>query len=484
MRKIRLPFCFLLLFPLSVAPLACSSGGGTGPAPSTPTITAVSPVDYTHVDVTFSVSMDKTSAETLSNYTLSPQTPTGQGFSAASPNTSDKTVVRLTTAVPLLPMQYTATINNVTSDAGVALPANTTAQFTGNGKVVFATDAIKTGDLTAWDNAGGATTGLAAADNVCQAEATAAGLVGTFKAWLSDSSTDAKDRIGPNSTGWIRTDGYTFTTSLTDLITSPFKAYVPIDRKADGTRVGFDHAWTYTQEDGTKGSTGDDCADWTNGVSVPANVLVGSTASTYGQWTNYGPDSFRSCNESARLHCFQTGNDGPAVPSYQVTGKKVFVTSATGKGRLQDWLESDGNTGVPAGDSICQTLADGHLDNPTKFKAWLSSATENAIDRLTYDGVWTLVNGVKIASNKDELVSGQIFSPIVLNEEGAVTAGRVWTGTDEHGQTVATYRCDNWTNDGAVLGNSGNSNNAGPKWTVFTDSGCEAENALYCFEAE
>src|SRR5436190_591044 len=50
---------------------------------------------------------------------------------------------------------------------------------------------------------------LAAADNACNAAATAAGLPGTYRAWLSTSSVDAIDRIA-GARGWIRPDGVPF----------------------------------------------------------------------------------------------------------------------------------------------------------------------------------------------------------------------------------------------------------------------------------
>ena len=77
------------------------------------------------------------------------------------------------------------------SSGGTAPPGN---------KVVFVTSVNGSGDLGSWPGAGG-NTGLAAGDAIWQARADAAGLTGTFKAWLSDSSTDAKGAYCPLAPG-------------------------------------------------------------------------------------------------------------------------------------------------------------------------------------------------------------------------------------------------------------------------------------------
>jgi hypothetical protein len=211
--------------------MAVSCGGG-GPDTTPPTVASVEPVDYTHVDVTFSEEVDPTAAERLANYALTPTRFSGQSISAVS--LASAAVVRLTFSEPLFPIAYTVTVSGVNDTAGNGMAGEETAQFTGNGKVAFITAATETGDLSSWDDAGGQS-GLPAADAVCQAEAEAAGFVGTFKAWLSDTFTDAKERIGMTSGPWIRTDGFPFTTSMTALLTE-HEVLVPL--RYDGGAAG------------------------------------------------------------------------------------------------------------------------------------------------------------------------------------------------------------------------------------------------------
>jgi hypothetical protein len=58
--------------------------------------------------------------------------------------------------------------------------------------------------------------GLAGADAICAARATAGGLAGTYKAWLSTSTVNAKDRLVPAS-GWARPDGKPVLNQIKDI---------------------------------------------------------------------------------------------------------------------------------------------------------------------------------------------------------------------------------------------------------------------------
>ena len=455
------------------------------PTPPTPLLTAITPLDYMHVDVTFSKPMDAASVYTLENYALTPEKPAGQGIALALLN-DDHTLIHLTTSVALLPMQYTLTVNNLESEAHGVVPPGTTGEFTGTGKVIFVSNGTGTGNLSSWTNAGGAA-GLAAADNVCQAEAAAVNLIGTFKAWMSSTTVDAKDRIGANTKGWIRTDGYTFTTSLTGLTTSPFLAYVPVDRKANGSRLDVTDsttAWTHTLKSGLKAgtSTSNDCSDWTSASG--SSVVVGSTAGIFDVWTNSGTTA--NCSSTLHVYCVQTGDDGPTVPSFAVAGKKAFISTTVGRGDLSKWSGASPQTGILAGDAVCQTRAQvAGLANYAKFKAWLSDSTTNAIDRFTYDGVWTMTNGVQVASGKAELASGRLFAPIILNESIGISSTLVWTGTDRYGVKTATT-CSDWSNATAgSQGMNGTSTLSTHEWTEDLVYTCDYNGrALYCFEDE
>ena len=158
-------------------------------------------------------------------------------------------------------------------------------------------------------NSDGDLGGLSGADQICQTEADNAGLVGTFIAWLSDSSTDAKDRFDPAfaSLPYLRTsDNAVVADDFADLIDGSIDNIIL--SKADGTVLapsgGFGQVWTGTAGDGTK--TSDTCNDWTDGTDSFEGT-AGRVQSTNSQWTDHlvsDCDGLPSARK-ASLYCFQ-----------------------------------------------------------------------------------------------------------------------------------------------------------------------------------
>jgi hypothetical protein len=164
------------------------------------------------------------------------------------------------------------------------------------GRFAFVTSVTGTGELGSWPDAGGAT-GIAAGDAICRARAAAGGLAfpETFKAWLSDDDTDARDRFtnGP----WIRLDGFRLGASLAAIADGFLDT--AIDRDELGRPMGgLVDTWTGTLPLGTRAA--DNCGDWTAdaaGVEGRSGIAVGAT----NEWTS-GPRS--SCaNSFLRLYC-------------------------------------------------------------------------------------------------------------------------------------------------------------------------------------
>jgi len=161
--------------------------------------------------------------------------------------------------------------------------------------LVFVTNTTFDGDLG----------GFQGADDKCNAEATAAGLAGTYVAWLSDSTTDAKDRI--KDQGYITMAGDVVATSLADLIDGTIG--VPINVDASGNSIpvvggGAHAAWTHTTSGGIDfgqsfNPEGDACVDWT---STDGEAVVGSIRETGVQWT--GGVGQLKCDLTHRLYCF------------------------------------------------------------------------------------------------------------------------------------------------------------------------------------
>jgi hypothetical protein len=158
---------------------------------------------------------------------------------------------------------------------------------------------------------GGELGGLAGADAKCQARATAAGLKGTFRAWLSDFTGSPASRfpkdVGPYVllTGSVVANNWSGLTSgslrhainITELGAAPAAAAV------GGCDVPI--VWTDTSSDGNLGDTSSTCGDWTDPTIF--NSWWGTTSSQ-SQWTQAcsgGNSAATGCSALAPLYCFE-----------------------------------------------------------------------------------------------------------------------------------------------------------------------------------
>lgn len=170
--------------------------------------------------------------------------------------------------------------------------------YPANRPLAFISDDWGDGDLGAWPEAPGVATGIDAGDEICQTIATAAGLrdPGSFKAWLSDSTTDAKDRFlygGP----WVRLDGLQVAASLAALTDGELD--VPINVNEDLAYETNTRSYTGTNPAGTTSNS--TCLDWVSGSDVD-NATYGSANSVGNSWTDA---SDVSCDLGASLYCLQ-----------------------------------------------------------------------------------------------------------------------------------------------------------------------------------
>jgi hypothetical protein len=159
------------------------------------------------------------------------------------------------------------------------------------GKRVFATAQTVLGDM---NEATTGVFGLLGGDLFCNRAAVTAGIGGSWRAWLSDSSNNAFDRVlgGP----WYRTDGQMAFANRAALASGPL---VPLDRDENGSPLPADQlVFTGT---GTSGQwAGMDCAGWsTSSMGVGVN---GDADSTNTLWTIVGAIP---CNTGAHLYCFE-----------------------------------------------------------------------------------------------------------------------------------------------------------------------------------
>jgi hypothetical protein len=132
-----------------------------------------------------------------------------------------------------------------------------------------------------------AISGIADVDALCNDEAAAAGLPGSYKAWLSDSTSDARDRLTHHSGPYVRVDGVIVADNWTDLTDGSLQS--PIDVTADG-QGGPSTApvWTGTDTSGVKigSDPGDFCGDWT-GLPFGVTGTEGGMWAQDSEWTDF-----------------------------------------------------------------------------------------------------------------------------------------------------------------------------------------------------
>ena len=164
-------------------------------------------------------------------------------------------------------------------------------------KTVFVSSTGHDGDLK---TAGGGETGLEGGDNICNARASAAGLPGTYTAWLSTAATDAKDRVTQASVPYLQPNSARIADNFADLLDCGDGCLdIGINVMENGVGTSR-HVWTGTDSFGVKGLS-DQCSDWTTSAGL-ACIGQANPGITDGRWTCAG---WRPCTDTNRLYCFQ-----------------------------------------------------------------------------------------------------------------------------------------------------------------------------------
>ena len=136
------------------------------------------------------------------------------------------------------------------------------------------------------------------ADATCQTLASNAGLVGTFQAWLADSTDNPGTRQSQVGTPYIRTDGAVIANDWADLTDGSIAVGISLDES--GTAASG-NVWSNVDPVGGGNAAAGDCGDWTIGMNSTTGRLglVGSTSST---WSN---NSGTLCNLLQHLYCVE-----------------------------------------------------------------------------------------------------------------------------------------------------------------------------------
>ena len=364
----------------------------------------------------------------------------------------------------------------------------------------FVTSVTGTGALSTWPDSGGHS-GLVGGDAICRARAAAAGLPGaaSYRAWLSDATTDAYCHVqgltgtraagcaggAPDPCGpWYRSDGVTVFAGSLDELTGPQRViYRAVHDDEFGAPVSSNgRIWTGTDDEGI-GRVDRNCFNW-GSLSAQELGLFGQANTTAQVWTY---NSSTPCSSTLALLCLEPGVSEAPDLGWPGPGSIVFVTRARGNGDLSSWPIAGEASGLAAGDAICRnSAAAAHLPAPESFVAWLSDITVDARDRLTSNGPFRRPDGVEVAASEAYLENGWNPESIHQHEDGGYQAdeggGVAHTGTDSAGLDTG-HDCLGWSFPlPAQTGTTGTESSIESEtWTDAHETGCHISSHLYCF---
>jgi hypothetical protein len=210
-----------------------------------------------------------------------------------------------------------------------------------------------------------------------------------------------------------------------------------------------------------------------------------ATLETYARCLEQGPHC-TSGNETVAVNQFMNCVSA-AVPALTYScartlvrsrpaGKRVFITG--------DKFTADFG-GISGADAKCATAASMAGLNGT-FKAWISTTTVNAIDRIVDVAPWVDLQGATQFAAKVDLGTGPITG-VWYDEFGHfLSSDRIWTGTGSRGKYQSALNaapCGEWTSAGRLdQARIGMVGQTGINWTSMSGTTCDQLGHLICLE--
>ncbi|SFF35796.1 hypothetical protein SAMN02745121_08365 [Nannocystis exedens] len=154
-------------------------------------------------------------------------------------------------------------------------------------KRVFVSSTYYTGNMGGLDGAAAS----------CTARAAAAGLGGTWQAWLSSATSTPLTRFTPSTSGYARVDGIIIADDWADLLDGTLDA--PISLTEFGTAANGAGVWTGTNADGTAALYM--CGGFTTTQTYHGET--GSFSATNATWSK--ADQPLTCAGTRRIYCFE-----------------------------------------------------------------------------------------------------------------------------------------------------------------------------------
>lgn len=366
------------------------------------------------------------------------------------------------TVTPTKTLTPTATAVTPTPTVSPTPTATATPDF----NRVFVTSTLQAGSFG----------GLAGADGICAARATAASLPGTYVAWLSTSTATGASRLG-SARGFVRVDGKPFANTVADIVTH--KIFNPLRLNESGVDVSFNVApsastltvWTGTAKDGTA-STGQNCIDWT---VTSGSGLTGRVSGGPASWTER---SNAGCGTSRRLYCFQIDNTTANLVPAPTAGKIAFVSTKS--------FAPGPTVGIAGADTQCATEAT-NAGLAGTYKALLATSTASAASRFTLAPLYVRRDGIPVATGATIGAGAALDSGIWQRADGTYvpsTGDLVYTGAplpSSVGTLAST--CDDWTTTSSTTATIGADTFADSTWwNLASNQACSATLAVYCLQ--
>jgi cysteine-rich repeat protein len=180
-------------------------------------------------------------------------------------------------------------------DDGNAVPDDACSDACALPRRVFVTSEAYKGDLLP---AVGDSTGVELGDAHCQELASAAGLTGTYLAWLASERTSPVMRLDVGFTGAYQlVDGTVLAVGWADLVDGMLAHQIDLDEK--GEPANGENAWTGTAADGTAAAAS--CLGWTS-AKVADLGTTGITDAIDATWTSVFDVP---CSLAARMYCVE-----------------------------------------------------------------------------------------------------------------------------------------------------------------------------------
>jgi len=310
------------------------------------------------------------------------------------------------------------------------------------------------------------------ADAICNGLAAAAGLPGTFVAWLSTSSVNARDRLG-SARGWIRTDGLPFADTIDQALSNP---WYPLRLDEFGEKpptLSFAYLEVATGSDATGAfaGTGLDCEGWT---STSGSGQVGVADEGGNGWSS--DHTAMGCDStSLRLLCLGVDHANPLALE-PAPGRTAFLSAGT--------FAPGGGLGTA--DALCQAeAADAGLTGT--YLAFLATEEASASSRFALDGAaWVRPDRVAVVASAGDIAGPELLAPIDVHADGTVGTwtDRAWTGSWDAAAAGVSSTCADWRLTAGGSGKYGTPWWAALPWVGGWYQPCDPSYALhlYCLQ--